>query len=236
MKIKSKFIYGIVSALIFLLPFSVYLLIEALVHSVDYDYTVYGELADLTHLETDDGIFIYSTDKSVYYKGLVGFNDEIGEYGIEITSDDVVKIDKGYYQWDLENKELADVKIELIKKKQSYSVPIFVVFSAVGIVLAVLIISRKMQWHKKRPYEATIISLWVALGFLFGISFIVSNIFKSFLVITISFTGHYIWHLYSKGEIKKKEAVKKTSELQDTLTSILKEMKWDENKVCRWII
>lgn len=225
MKIKSKLVYSIVSALIFLLPFSTYLLIEALVHSVDYDYTVYGDLADLTHLETDSGIFIYSNDKSVYYKGLVGFNDEIGEYGIEITAEDVVKINKSYYQWNDETKELVDVKVELIKKKQSYSIPAFVIFSGVGILIAVMIISKKMEWHKKRPYEATIISLWIALAFLFGISYFVSNIFKSLLVVTISFTVHYIWHLYSKSEIKKKEAIKQTSALQDALTNILKELK-----------
>ncbi len=222
---KNKFIYSLVTALIFILPFSTYLLIEALVHSIDYDFTIYGEVADLTHLETEDSIFIYSNDKSVYYKGLVLFNDEIGEYGIEVNDKDIIKIGKGYYLWDLEKKELADVKVKLIKEKQSYSIPAFLIFSAVGILLAVIIISRKMQWHKKRPYEATIIALWVTLGFLFGISFFISNVFKSMLVITISFTIHYIWHIYSKGELKKKEATKKVSELEDSLEKILKELK-----------
>lgn len=218
---KDKLKYGIVTALLFILPFSSYLLFEALFHSIDYDYIIYGEIADVTHYVSEDDIFVYSTDKETNYNGFITFNEELNTYGIELQDGEVIKVGNEYYRWNYEVGELEDVKVELIKEKRSYSIPAFVIFFLIGGLIAVLIISKKMEWHKKKPYEATILSLWITLGFLFAINFFISNIFKGFLVIAISFTLHYFWHIYSKGQISKKEADKKTSQLEDILKKAL---------------
>ncbi len=219
MKNKSKLLYNILVAITFLLPISVYVLIEALIHQVDYDYTVYGEIADLTHLDIEDGIFIYTDNKDVYFHGLTVFNNDVGTYGIELKDNEVLRVGNKFYNW--RDGEFKDVKAELIKKKQSYSIPTFIIFMGLGILIAVGIISRKMQWHKEHPREATLIALWSAVLIFFVINFFISNILWSLIVIAGSFTVYYIEHLVFKGEMTKKEQAKQTSAITDELKKLL---------------
>ena len=118
----------------------------------------------------------------------MAYNEDYAKYGVYIDTEDIIQIDKEYYG--LKDNALANIKNIEMQKQTSYRVPVALAISLMGVALAFLIISKKMEWAKLYPRISVLASLVFATGTLYLINTVVSNLLNVFIMATIS------WALY----------------------------------------
>ena len=183
--------YKIIVALTFILPTSAYLLINALFFSITPDLIIYAELDNLVVEAYEEQYLITGADE---FNGYVVIVDD--KVGAVVSDETVIKIGWRYYQ--VQDMQITERK--LIEEAQGYKIPLSVIFTLIGAVIGVLIISGKMDLKRKNWRLATVIALWSLVGIIAVVDLIVSNIFGGIIVVSSSFTVYYIEHLIAKGK------------------------------------
>lgn len=221
---KGNLIYRIVTSITLFVPLPLYLFLSATLFNIIPDYTIHAKIDTISVLHIDDEYFITSNDKTVEYSGLVTYNEEYDTWGIYIDSEDIIKIDKKYYSYVLENDVmlLKDIKTLEVQKQTTYKLPLSFFISLFAVLVAVLIIQGKMQWHKQHPRLATLIALLSTTVILFIISTIVSNMLNVFLVATVSWGLYCIEYLVKQSKIDQKQANKTENDIIAQLKNALK--------------
>lgn len=223
---KGNLIYKIIVSITLFIPIPMYLFLSATLFGITPNYTINAKIDTISVFHVGDEYFITTSDKTATIDGLIAYNEVYDVYGIYIDSDDIIKIEKNYYSY-VHNKnndtyELVDIKKFEVQKQTSYKIPLSFFISLGGVLIAVLIIQGKMQWHKKYKRLATLISLLSFTVIMLVINTIVSNLLNIFLVATTSWAIYCIEYLVVKGKIDKKKAEKQESDLLGTLRGLLK--------------
>lgn len=224
---KGNLIYKIITSITLFLPIPMYLFLSATLFNITPNYVINAKIDTISVFHVGDEYFITTSDKTATIDGLLAYNEDYDTYGIYITlGDDIIKIDKGYYSYvhhqNNDTYELVDIKKFEVQKQTSYKLPLSFFISLGGVLIAVLIIQGKMQWHKKHKRLATLISLLSFTVLMLVINTIVSNVLNIFLVATTSWAIYCLEYLVVKGKIEKKKAEKQESDLLDTLRGLLK--------------
>jgi hypothetical protein len=219
---SKQAIFKLVKILTLAIPLPVFLFLSATLFSIQADYIINANISTVEVIEYNEGYFIYSTDQTASISGLVIYND--GLYGIEITSDDIIKIEKGYYSY-LEVDgvyELRDVRRLELQKEQSYKIPLSFFISLIGVLIIVLIVQNKLKWHKDHPKGAVMIALITGTVILYVIQLIVSSVLGVFVVATASWGLYLIEDLVEKNAMTKTQAEKTESEILNALKNALR--------------
>ena len=189
---KKKW-YNLLVGITLILPMSVYMILSATIFQLKADYFIHGETAQVAVVE-DDFLYAHALVEDVRFDGVMVWHN--GEYALQFTQDDIIKFDKGFYQYKIdyqakENQPLitgwVDVKVFEMQKQQAYKIPLTVIFSIVGALFAALVISGKMQWQRKKPRLATFLALLTGTLILLILNTIIGSILGVFAVITASF-------------------------------------------------
>jgi hypothetical protein len=212
---KSKWIWRIVKTITLALPLPVFLFLSATLFSITPDYVINADISSVSVVEYEDAWFIYSDDISASYDGLVRLNGEIDKYGMMITSDDVIKINKDYYSYQEQDGvyQLVDVKRLEVQKQQSYKLPISFFISLIGALVVVLIVQKKMNWHKEHPKGAVMIALITGTVILYVIQLIVSSVLGVFVVATASWGAYLLEDMLQQGQITNEKQEKHESDI-----------------------
>lgn len=227
---KKKW-YNLLVGITLTLPMSIYLILVATVFQVKADYFIYGTIEQVMVVE-DDFLYAHALVEDVRFNGNVEWHD--GEYALKFTQDDIVKIDKGFYQYktDYEIKKdeplftgWVNVKLFEMKKQQSYKIPLAVVFSLLGVLIAALVISGKMQWQKKKPRLATFLALLTGTLILLVLNTMIGSILGVFGVATASFGLYCIEYLIQNSKITEKDSARAKSELENILQETMRNLK-----------
>lgn len=214
---KANLIYKIITAITLILPTSLYLFLSATIFNIIPDYIVYDTPIEDMVIVND---FIYTTDTTVSYDGVVVYNADLDTYGINVTSDDIIKIGHNYYS--LQDNALTDIKKFEVQKQVSYKIPITVFISALGVGIVLMVVNRKMEWYKKYPRTSVLISLLVGTIVLYIMNMVVANILNVFLVATVSWAIYCIEYNVKQGKLNSATAEKESNDLIDTLRKALK--------------
>lgn len=224
---KAKVIYKIITAITLFVPLPVYLFLMATLFSITPDYTVFTKVENVVigeYAEGEESIYFLSTTDNASMNGLLVFRD--GRYGIEIEETDIIKIDKKYYSYVLDKetnvRELKDIKKLAIQKEQSYKIPISFFISVFGVLVVVLIVQGKMQWHKTHPRVAALIGLLTGTVILLIINAIVSNILGVFIVATASWAIYCLEYMLNENLISTKDKEKQESSILAALKEAMK--------------
>ena len=220
---KGNVIYKLISILTLVLPMSVYLFINAVLFDIEPDVIIYGNKDDLVVVENGDEYFLYSADLETRYNGLVIYNSNLSQFGVNIKSNDsIIKIGHEYYNYTINEGvgDFADIKRFEIEKQQSYKIPLSFVVSLLAVGIVALVVSGKMKLLKNHPRLATLIALLTGTGILWLISTLVASLLYVFLVASISWCVYCIEYLFVKGKIDKKEATEKVSLLEDLIRKV----------------
>lgn len=222
---KSKLIYKLITGATLFVPLPLYLFLMATLFNIVPDYVVYTEIENvqvLEYVENEETIYFLTTTNNASLNGLVEFYDN--KWGIYIDSKDIIKIDKNYYSYvEIDNvRELKDIKKFEIQKEQSYKIPISFFISAFGILIVVLIVQNKMQWHKRFPRLAALLALLTGTITLFILNTIIGNILGVFLVATASWAVYCLEYMVHQQTLDEKEKAKQESDLLNTLKGLIK--------------
>lgn len=223
---KSKLIYKLITGATLFVPLPLYLFLMATLFNIVPDYIVFTDLEQVQVIEytVDDEIsYFLTTLDNATLNGTVDFKD--GRYGIYIDSDDIIKIDKKYYSYVLnketETKELMDIKKFELQKEQSYKIPLAFFINVFGILVVVLIVQKKMQWHKKYPRLAVFVTLLTGTIILFVLNSIIGNILGVFLVATASWAVYCLEYMVHQQTLDESEKNKKESEIASMLRGLI---------------
>jgi len=221
---KSKLIYKLITGATLFVPLPVYLFLMATLFNIVPDYVVYTDLENVQVIEytVDDEIsYFLTTLDNATINGTVDFKD--GKYGIYIDSDDIIKIDKKYYSYveKDEVRQLVDIKKFELQKEQSYKIPLAFFINVFGILVVVLIVQKKMQWHKKYPRLAVFVALLTGTIILFVLNSIIGNILGVFLVATASWAVYCLEYMVHQQTLDESEKNKKESEIASALRRLI---------------
>lgn len=216
---KNKVLYKIISGITIIAPLIVYLFLSATILNVNATHFI-RKLDDVEVLvyELEDTLFLYNEDNAFEYRGLIKYLDEVGQYGLEVYENDIVKIDKKYFAISKVDDELkiVDINVWEISKRENTKLPIATLISAFAILIIVLIYAGKMDSLKDRKRLAVWLSLALGTAILYGINLIVSNMLNVFIVALVSWSIYCIEYLVQKGFINDKDA----KELRDKANRI----------------
>lgn len=218
---KKKLIYKIISGLTLVLPLSVYLIIMATVFRISHHARIYANHNEVTLVERMHSQYIL-VDESIEEFSARGqyYN---GEVLISIAENEIFLFNDGYFT--LINDKWADADEAKQKEDTSWKIPFTVFVSLGGIVIVGLVISGKMEFHKKFPRVATLISLILGTLILSGISAIVKNLADVFLIATLSWAVYMIEHAIYKGVVSGEKVKEIKSVLDNELDDALKGLK-----------
>lgn len=222
----KKLIYKIITALTLLVPLPLYLFLMATLFNINPDYIIYTKIENVEVIELEDSSFFLTTTDNAKIDGVVEFKNN--KYGIVITEEDIIKIDKNYYSY-VENKdndnvrELMDIKKFEIQKQQSYKIPTTFFISLFAVVIVVLIIQGKMQWHKKHPRLAVLVALLTGSVILFILNSIIGSILGVFVVATGSWAVYCLEYLVYQNSLDEKEKEKKENEILRALRGLIEQ-------------
>ena len=195
-----KYLYKILVGLTFLVPFG-YIVVNAIFFDVKPDLIVYDtEIADLTIISLEEEKLLLG-GKS-YGIGLITLHE--GQLVAVITDTDIIKVGWKYYTMQDVEGVLKLVEKPLIEETQGYKIPMSVVFGAVGLVFALLIIKGKMKFEFKEKRVGAMIVLWITYGAFLIIDTIVSNMLQSLFVVSIAWTLYTVEYLINKGIMNSK--------------------------------
>jgi hypothetical protein len=219
---KGDRTWRIVKLLTLAVPLPIFLFLSATLFSITADYTITTDSSNAIVSEQDDLYFIYTLDTNATYDGFVVYDD--GQYGIVVSSDDIIKFDDGYYSYvEVDGvNQLVDVRRFELQKEQSYKIPLSFFISLGGVLIVALIVQGKMQWHKEHPKGAVLLALITGTVILYVIDLIVSSIFGVFLIATVSWGAYLLEDLIQQGLISQQEGEKTQSDIVRALQEALK--------------
>lgn len=231
-KMKPKTIYNLISSLTLILPMGVYMILMATVFQIQADAVVGGKTEQVEVLKDEDFLYAHPLTEDVTLNGLV-VNHE-GTAALKFDTEDIIKFKDGYFQFKLDYQKnktdepidtWVDVKAFEMKKQMSYKIPLSVIFSIIGALMVGMIISKKMQWHRKHPRLATFLALLTGTLLLWLINQFIGSVLGVFAVATLSFGIYYIEWLVYNNKIKEKDAGKAQSDLTKALDDYIRGMK-----------
>lgn len=228
---KKKW-YNLLTSLTLILPMSVYMILMATVFQIKADAVVGGKTEQVEVLKDDEFLYAHALADEVTFNGLVVQHE--GALALKFSEDDIIKFKNGFFQFKLDYTDKktpepidtwVDVKAFEMKKQLSYKLPLSVIFSIVGAAIVALVISKKMQWHRKHPRLATLLALLTGTLLLWLINSFVGSILGVFAVATVSFGIYYIEWLIQQNKVKEQDTEKVKSELTSILEDALRGLK-----------
>lgn len=219
---KSKIFYNLFNILVLVVPTSLYLFLSATIFNLNPTHEIFvGNNPNIEYLQDrDDSWFVYDFDSNVVYKGVVEWSSDARRYGVRLFEGQTIKIGKEYkaVEMNVETKklELVDIKKFALSKKEGVNLPISVIISIIGFVIAGLVVGGKMGWIKRRKRLATWLSLFVITGVLFLINMVVTNILNVFMIFFVSWSIYCIGYLVKNGNVAESNA--------DKIVGLLKEL------------
>lgn len=218
---KGNRLYKVISFLTLILPLPVYLFIMATVFSIKADYVVKNVDFDAVNVVYyDTHSFIWVDDETAVIDGIVKFDSDVGAWGVEVFESDILKVGKKYYG--LDKGELKDIEIKVFKQEKKTKIPFVIFVSIFGVLIVALVISKKMQWQKKYPRIAVMLSLLVGTIILYAIDMVVGGLLGVFLVATITWGVYLIEYGINQGKIKKSDQMIKLEHELEMLERKLK--------------
>lgn len=221
---KSKVIYKLISTLTLVLPLPIYLILSATIFNIKPDYTIQNvEIANLSVFSKDDEYFIVSDNKDAIFYGTMAYDVDLDTYVLVIEEDDIIKVGRDFYSYDLEKGELIDIKKFELEKQQSYKIPLSVIISLGAVLIVVLVIQKKMDVYKKYPRTATFVALLTGTIVLYIMNTIVGNILNVFMIATTSWGAYCLEYMIYTGTAKSKTDAKKENDIIGALKKALEE-------------
>ncbi len=218
---KKKLIYKIISGLTLVLPLSVYLIVMATVFRISHHARIYANHNEVTLVERIGSQYILVDENVGDFSARGQWRD--GEILISIAENEIFLFNDGYFT--LINAEWADADKAAAKENTTWKLPFTVGVIIFGILIVALVISGKMEFHKKFPRVATLISLGLGTLILTGISLIVNNLADVFLIATLSWAVYMIEHAIYKGVVSGEKVKEIKSVLDNELDDALKGLK-----------
>ena len=205
---KSKLIYRILTIITLGAPLPIYLFLAATLFNINPDYEIRNITSEsVTVVDLDEYTFVYTNDTEAILEGVVVYHD--GKYGFYMNDDDIIQLKDGYF-----DHELTDIKVFEMKKQLQYTLPLTFFISLFGVGIVFLIVSGKMQWHKKYPRTAVLVALVTGSVILLILNTFIANILNIFLVATAS------WALYCVEYVMHNNAQVETKPQSDILTAL----------------
>ena len=217
---KSKLIYNIIKVVTLSLPMSLYLFLSATLFNINPDYEIRNITSESVIIEVvDDYTFIYTDDTTAIYQGVVVQYE--GKYGFYMDGDDILKLKDGYFS--MTDNVLTDIKVFEMKKQLQYALPLTFFISAFGVLVVALVISGKMQWHKKYPRVAVTVALVTGSVILLILDTFISNILNIFLIATASWLLYCIEYKVYTNSLNETQAAKSESDILTALKEALRD-------------
>lgn len=211
---KKKTLYKVITILTLAVPLPLYLFLSATLFNINADVTYKNvDSADLIVTDT----YIYTNEENAVYQGVFAYEDN--RYVFYYESDDIIKVDDGYYS--VEEGALVDIKELAVRQEMGYKLPMAFFISAVGVGIVFLVVSGKMQWYKNYPRISALVALVTGTLVLLVIDTIVSNLFSVFLVATISWALYCLEYWVNENFITEEESKKVESDLMKSLKDAL---------------
>ena len=165
------------------------------------DFTTYDKTKVMAS-STPEPYEVYTLKVKDYIRFIGNDIDEIIEITIDIGS-------------------ATPTKVKNINIETGNKLSMSFIISVIATIIVVLIISGKMNLHKKYPKSATFIALLSATIFLGIINAIIGNIFAVFIVATISWGSYCIEsYYYNNYVLEQTSQEKKTSALTKALRDL----------------
>lgn len=216
MKKRSKVLFRIINFITLAVPVPLYLLLLATVFSVTADYTIQNaEIDDLSIVYKEDRYLITTDNKEAVINGIIAYDEELG-YALVINEEDILKVDRKFYN--IEENELKEIDVKKLKKEEKYHWSIPVIVGIITFLIVGLVISGKMQWQKKYPKFAVLLSLGLGTMVLYFINMIATNMFNIFLIALIS----WVLFMIEEGVLSLKERSIREAEAERTLQEAIK--------------
>lgn len=214
---KSKLIYKILTIITLGAPLPIYLFLSATLFNIVPDYEIRNITSESVLVETvDEYTFVYTNDTTAILHGAVVQYE--GEYGFYMDEDDILKLDNGYF-----NSKLEDIKTLEVNKQLSYKLPLTFFISLFGVGIVALIVSGKLQWHKKYPRTAVLIALTTGTVILLILDTFISSILGVFVVATASWAVYCLEYMVHENQLTQAQADKSESDVLTALKEALRE-------------
>lgn len=211
---KKKTLYKVITILTLAVPLPLYLFLSATLFNINADVT-YKNVDSANLIVTDT--YIYTNEENALYEGVFAYEDN--RYVFYYESDDIIKVDDGYYS--VEEGALVDIKELAVRQEMGYKLPMAFFISAVGVGIVFLVVSGKMQWYKNYPRISALVALVTGTLVLLVIDTIVSNLFGVFLIATISWALYCLEYWVNENFITEEESKKVESDLMKSLKDAL---------------
>lgn len=207
------------------IPLPLYLFLSATLFNITPTHKITGAKIDEINLivQEDEG-FIYTDNQEAIMSGNVAYNEVLAKYGFYIDETSIIQVGFKYYGMVLEENQyvLTDIKTMEIQRQQQYKLPLSFFISIASILIVILVVQGKMQWHKTYPRLATFIALLTGTVILTIIKSIVGDIQYVFLIATTSWGMYCLEYLYYTNKITSKQLAKTQSTLVSELENRLK--------------
>ena len=207
------------------IPLPLYLFLSATLFNITPTHKIIGAKIDEINLivQEDDG-FIYTDNQEAIMNGNVAYNEVLAKYGFYIDETSIIQVGFEYYGMVLEENQyvLTDIETMEIQRQQQYKLPLSFFISIASILIVILVVQGKMQWHKTYPRLATFIALLTGTVILTIIKSIVGDIQYVFLIATTSWGMYCLEYLYFTNKITSKQLAKTQSTLVSELENRLK--------------
>lgn len=207
------------------IPLPLYLFLSATLFNITPTQKIIGAKIDEINLivQEDEG-FIYTDNQEAIMSGNVAYNEVLAKYGFYIDETSIIQVGFKYYGMVLEENQyvLTDIETMEIQRQQQYKLPLSFFISIASILIVILVVQGKMQWHKTYPRLATFIALLTGTVILTIIKSIVGDIQYVFLIATTSWGMYCLEYLYYTNKITSKQLAKTQSTLVSELENRLK--------------
>lgn len=207
------------------IPLPLYLFLSATLFNITPTHKITGAKIDEINLivQEDEG-FIYTDNQEAIMSGNVAYNEVLAKYGFYIDETSIIQVGFKYYGMVLEENQyvLTDIETMEIQRQQQYKLPLSFFISIASILIVILVVQGKMQWHKTYPRLATFIALLTGTVILTIIKSIVGDIQYVFLIATTSWGMYCLEYLYYTNKITSKQLAKTQSTLVSELENRLK--------------
>lgn len=221
MKKKSNILYNIITACILILPTSIYLFVVATIYGIEPDVITTNDTVNL--LNDNDKHYIKVEEGYKYSGGQIEYNDIYDVWVIRVKEKDIIKVKGGFLQvkknQETKNIELIEYDKKLLKKEENYKIPIAFFISVAGMLIVGGIISGKMNWQKKHPRIAVLVSLSTGTIILFIINFFIGGLLGVFITATISWAIYTVMYYTTQYQSVEKQQEEKVNHL---LTELMK--------------
>lgn len=219
---KQKLIYDIVKIAILSLPTVIVLFLQATILNINAEYEMINKELDYEIVQVDEDYFIYTDNADAIMIGEVTHYN--GKWGFMLSGDEILKVNKNYlgivFNEETKEKSFENINAFALKKKQSVSIPITLVFSGIAVAIVVLVVLGKMKIAFDYPRTSVLVALILGTGILYVIDMLVASFFTVFLTATFSWGAYMIQYAVVQGKLGEKKAKEVDNELLKTLSAI----------------